>query len=161
MGGTPDWTAVSVGYGCRSAAGPAPGADDPGLYGEFGLSPDTRLADLARAYPVTFAAPDADLTLGALCRRELAGGIEPGDRVPLGAVDVIVRRMSEDNEIEEVGLAMEQVVGTRPRIPLFQPPAEITALMRGWFGRKRKAGMPKAPPADEGETPRGDDEKPS
>ena len=138
---TPDY----IGLLDKLFAGPAPGADDPALYGEFGITPDTRLADLARAYPVTVASGDESLTVGELLRRELAGDIEPGDRVALGAVDVVVRRVSEAHAIEEVGLAMEHVAEARPRIPLFQRPHEIWALIKGWLGRLRKPA-----PAEDG-----------
>jgi cell volume regulation protein A len=135
---TPDY----IGLLDKLFARPAQGADDPALYGEFGITPDARLADLARAYPLTVAAGDAALTVGELLRRELAGDIEPGDRVALGAVDVVVRRVSEAHLVEEVGLSMEHVEGARPRIPLFQRPHEIRALVRGWLARKRKPAAP-------------------
>jgi cell volume regulation protein A len=123
-------------------AGPEPGAADPALYGEFGITPDTRLADLARTYPVTVAPGDEGLKVGELLRRELAGNIEPGDRVALGAVDVVVRRVSEAHAIEEVGLSMEHVAEARPRIPLFQRPHEIWALVQGRLARRHKPAAP-------------------
>jgi cell volume regulation protein A len=129
---TPDY----IGLLDRLFAGPAPGLDDPGLYGEFALQPETRLADIARTYPVTIAPGDEGLTAAELLRRELAGDIEPGDRVALGPVDLIVRQVSETHAIEEVGLAMEHAAGARPHIPLFQSPREIAALVRAWLGRR-------------------------
>ena len=141
---TPDY----IGLLDRLFAGPEPGAADPSLYGEFGLTPDTRLAELARAYPVAVAPGDEGLTVGELLRRELAGDFEPGDRVALGSVDIVVRRVSEANAIEEVGLAMEHVEETRPRIPLFQRPHEIWALVRGWFFRLRRRRA--VPASDDG-----------
>lgn len=116
----------------RLFAGRAPGADDPGLYGEFALQPDTRLADVARAYPIELAPGDANLTAAEFLRRELSGDLEPGDRAPLGAVDIIVRRVSETHEVLEVGLAMEHGRATTLKIPLFQTPKEIAALVRAW-----------------------------
>ncbi len=134
-------------------AGPEPGAADPALYGEFSLAPDTRLAELARTYPLTLAEGDQALTIGELLRRELAGDIEPGDRVALGTVDVVVRRVSEANAIEEVGLAMEHVEEARPRIPLFQRPHEIWAAIKGWFSRL--SGRKKAAAGDDKEMAEG------
>lgn len=124
----------------RLFAGRAPGADDPQLYGEFALQADTRLADVARAYPLELAAEDGNLTLAEFLRRELSGDIEPGDRVAAGEVDVIVRRVSETHEILEVGLAMEHGRAAAPRIPLFQTPKEIAALFRAWRRRPAVAG---------------------
>ena len=138
---TPDY----VGLLDKLFGGPAPGADDPALYGEFAVSPDTKLADLARAYPLTVAAGDQTLTIGELLRRELAGDIEPGDRLALGAVDVVVRRVSETNAIEEIGIALEHMAEARPRIPLFQRPDEIRALVKGWLTGRRNPAAPAKP----------------
>jgi cell volume regulation protein A len=132
----------------RLFAGPAASSlDDPDLYGEFVLQPDARLGDIARLYPVVVAAGDEGLTVKEFLRRQLAGDIEAGDRVPLGPVDLIVRRVSEAHEIEEVGLAMEHMAGARPRIPIFQSPREIRDLVAGWL-RRWRGGVAPAPAAD-------------
>jgi cell volume regulation protein A len=120
----------------RLFAGRTPGSEDPALYGEFALQPDAKLGDVARAYPVAVAPEDENLTVSELLRRELSGDIETGDRISVGAVDMIVRRVSPDHVIEEVGLAMEQATAPKPRIPLFHSPREIAALFRTWVGRK-------------------------
>jgi cell volume regulation protein A len=134
----------------RLFGGRPPGSDDPSFYGEFALSPDIRLGDIARSYAIRVAAGDENLTVGELLRRELAGDIEPGDRISLGAVDVIVRRVSEDHEVLEVGLAMEHAESAVPRIPLFQSPHELAELIRSWLPRVRtKASQSRPPPADD------------
>ena len=120
----------------RLFAGRAPGSEDPALYGEFALQPDTRLGEIAGIYPVAVQPGDENLTVGELLRRELAGDIETGDRISVGAVDMIVRRVSPDHVIEEVGLAMEQTATPRRRIPLFHSPREIAALVGGWARRR-------------------------
>ncbi len=156
---TPDY----IGLLDKLFARPAAGADDPALYGEFGFGPDTRLADLAHSYPLTVAAGDAALTVGELLRRELAGDIEPGDRVALGAVDVVVRRVDDAHRVEEVGLSMEHVDEARPRIPLFQRPHEIRALVGAWFARRPKPAAPvteNTATKDEAEAPATDDVPP-
>ena len=130
----------------RLFGGRAPGADDPHLYGEFALQPDIRLIDVARAYPLELAPGDEHLTIGEFLRRELAGDIEPGDRVAIGAVDIIVRRVSETHQILEIGLAMEQSRVAAPKIPLFQTPREIAALARAWLQRRRVASQPAGGP---------------
>jgi cell volume regulation protein A len=125
-----------VGLLDRLFGGRAPGANDPRLYGEFALAPDTKLIDIARAYPMDVVPDDENTTVGELLRRELSGDIEPGDRISMGSVDIIVRRVDDAHNVEEVGLAMERAVAPPPRIPLFQSPRELVALIRGWFGRK-------------------------
>ncbi|MEO8667615.1 MAG: potassium/proton antiporter [Bauldia sp.] len=126
--------------------------EDPHLYGEFALEPDARLHDVAAVYGIMVTPGDEALTVAALFRRELAGDIEPGDRVAYGPVDLIVRQTSGDHEIEEVGLAVEPTRQSRPHIPVFQNRKEIAAFLRG-LRRPRKE--PKAeqpveatPPAD-------------
>ena len=56
----------------------------------------------------------------------------------LGPVDLIVRRVNDDHEIEEVGLAIEHAEEARPRIPIFQNPKEIGELARGWWARMQR-----------------------
>lgn len=131
-----------VGLLDRLFGGRAPGSEDPTLYGEFALQPDIRLDDIARSYPVRVAAGDENLTVGELLRRELAGDIEPGDRISLGDVDVIVRQVGDDHEILEVGLAMEHTATPRPRIPVFQSQREIRDLVKGWFARSIRKPPP-------------------
>lgn len=134
-------------------AGREPVPDDPGLYGEFAIEPETKLSDVARVYPMPVADGDGDLTVAQLLRRELAGDIETGDRVPLGEVDLIVRRVGESHEIEEVGLAMEHSnSGPRPHIPFFHSPQEIKAMARKWWER-RKAKPAADPPPPEPKPP--------
>jgi cell volume regulation protein A len=98
-------------------ARPAPALGDPDLYGEFAVPADTRLMDLAEAYPLTVAAGDEKLTVAEFLSRELAGDVEPADRVPLGAVDLIVRRLGEGHASEEVGIAMEHAPAPRKAGP--------------------------------------------
>jgi cell volume regulation protein A len=151
---TPDYISLLD----RLFAGRAVGADDPQLYGDFALEADTRLADMARVYPIELTPGDAQLTAAEFLRRELSGDIEPGDRAPLGAVDIIVRRVSETHEIVEVGLALEHGRAARPRIPVFQTPKELAELWRRWRRRGKPAEIaadekPDGEKAEEGETP--------
>lgn len=66
-------------------------------------------------------------------RRGLAGDIEPGDRLPLAEVDLIVRSVDDTHAITEVGLAVEHRVTALPRIPVFQGRSELAA----WWSRLR------------------------
>ena len=80
---------------------------------------------MPRVYGFAVASGDEALTVAEFLRRELAGDIEAGDRIAYGLVDLIVRRVSEDHTIEEVGLALEHEHRARPRMPLFQSWREI------------------------------------
>ena len=124
-------------------AGPVKGAFDPQLYGEFAIAPDTRLSALASLYEAPVAAGDRDLTVAELLRRELAGDIEQGDRVPLGPIDLIVRSVDQHG-IVDIGLALEHNQNPPPQIPLFQSPKEIAGLVRSW--RWKGKAEPKSPP---------------
>jgi cell volume regulation protein A len=119
-------------------AGPVEGAGDPQLYGEFAIDPETRLVDVAKVYGAAVAPADAELTVAELLRRELAGDIEQGDRIPYGPIDLIVRSVDEDHRIVDVGLALEHSGRTPPRIPLFHSPKEIAGLMRDWRSRLQR-----------------------
>ena len=116
-------------------AGPAPGLDDPDLYGEFAIQPDARLADIARAYPARVATGDEDLTAAQFLERELAGDVEPGDRVALGPVDLIVRRIGEGHAVEEVGLGMERAAAPPPRTAASLSPRQVAAQIARWLRR--------------------------
>ena len=141
-------TPEHIGLLDRLFAGPAEGAGDPRLYGEFGLAPDTILADLAKAYDALVAPGDEGLTVGELLRRELAGAIEQGDRIAYGPIDLIVRSVDDAHGIEEVGLALEHARARQPRIPVFQSPREIAALIKA---RRRRSSERVAAPEDEGD----------
>ena len=122
----------------RLFAAPALGAEDPALFGEFDIDPDAPLGDLAAMYGAVVSEADGVLTVRAYLRRELAGNIEPGDRIKLGPVDIIVRRVDARHAIEEVGLAVEPVPVSRPRIPLFQNPKELRTLIGDYVARRRE-----------------------
>lgn len=142
-------TPAYVGLLDRLFAAPAERERDPALYGEFVIEPDAPLGELAATYGATVSAQDGALSVRDYLRRELAGDIEQGDRVRLGPVDIIVRRVDDKHEIQEVGLAVESAPVTRPRIPLFQNPKELRALAADYFARRRKR-RPAAP--DSGKT---------
>jgi cell volume regulation protein A len=131
----------------RLFGGHAPTAiEDPRLYGEFAIEPGARLADLAGVYGINVRPEDQALTIAELFRRELAGDIEPGDRVAYGPVDLIVRTTSDEHEIEEVGLALEPTRQTRPRIPVFQSRKEIADFIRGFLTRAKQPTPGAVPP---------------
>ncbi|MBN9000491.1 MAG: potassium/proton antiporter, partial [Rhizobiales bacterium] len=110
-------------------ARPSEHADSAALFGDFGLDPDAPIADLADAYgfrpPPEFTAR----TAGALLETAFGTDIEEGDRIAVGPVDLIVRRLNDDHEIAEVGLALEQRAAPR-KLPLFQNRREIMDYLR-------------------------------
>ncbi len=143
-----------VGLLDRLFGDPGQRADDPRLFGEFVIEPDIRMVDLAGAYGITVRPGDGEVTVAEALRRDLAGDIEAGDRVAYGPVDLIVRKVSDEHVIEEVGLALEHEHRARPNLPIFQSRREIAEMIRRWLGRRsrRPAAQPAAeatPPADQ------------
>jgi cell volume regulation protein A len=96
------------------------------------------VADLGRLYDAPVAPGDADLTIAELLRRELAGDIEQGDRLPYGPIELIVRAVDDEHQIVDVGLALEHSQKP-PQIPLFHTPREIAGAVRSWRARRRMA----------------------
>lgn len=129
----------------RLFAGPTEGDADPALYGEFVIDPDAPLGEIAATYGAVVQANDVTLTVRDFLRRELAGDIEQGDRVTLGPVDVIVRGVTEEHEIEEVGLSVEPEVPKGPDIPLFQSVGDIIRYVRERRERRRVASVADEP----------------
>lgn len=122
----------------RLFAGPTEDTTDPALYGEFGIDPEAPLGVIAATYGAVVAPEDIDLTVREHLRKVLAGDIEQGDRVSLGPVDIIVRGVSEEHEIEDVGLSVDPEEPKEPAIPLFQSPRDIINYFRE-RRRKREA----------------------
>jgi cell volume regulation protein A len=121
----------------RLFAGPTEGATDPALYGEFGIDPEATLGVVAATYGAPVASDDSELTVRDYLRRELAGDIEQGDRVSLGPVDIIVRGVSEEHEIEEIGLSVDPEEGIGLTAPRHYGPGEVIARIRQRLVRNR------------------------
>jgi cell volume regulation protein A len=120
----------------RLFAGPSDETSDPYLYGEFTLNPGARLADIADAYGATVDPVEARLSLKDFLRARLRGDIEVGDRVSLGAFDLIVRAVDQGHEILEVGLSVDP----DRRAPAYRGKAILRSrtMLRRLFGRRDK-----------------------
>lgn len=126
----------------RLFATPLPvGPDDREFFGDFSMSPDARLAAVGAAYGFQPKEKDRDLSLRDLLRREFGGGVEAGDRLLYGPVELIVREVSEKHDILEVGLAVEPTRAATPRLPLFQTRRDIGRTLRRWLGRETAVEM--------------------
>lgn len=119
-------------------ARPADAADASALFGDFVLEPSARMTDLAAVYGFELPPDVGSATVAGLLRSSLGGDIEEGDRVACGPVDLIVRRLDDDDEIMEVGLALERRAGPR-KLPLFQNRREIVDYIKQ--RRLRKAAL--------------------
>lgn len=118
-------------------AGPAEGANDVDLFGDFSFPPDTRIADLGRLYGFMVKDEDEEATVAEILDRNLSGDIEPGDRVAYGMVELIVRRIDDTHEIVEVGMAVEQKpVKSKRHLPMFHSRTELLAIWKEWQRRR-------------------------
>ncbi|MGQ9371073.1 potassium/proton antiporter [Azospirillum sp. ST 5-10] len=108
--------------------------DDRDFYGDLVLMPDVTVGQLAELYGLPMALANADRTLGALFHTEFGEAFEPGDRIRMGSVELIVRDV-ENGEITAVGLALEPSAASRPRILLFDRPGTLLAALRGRWRR--------------------------
>ena len=140
-------------------AGPAEGATDPALYGEFVIDPEAPLGEIAAIYGAAASAADIELTVRQFLRRELAGDIEQGDRVSLGPVDIIVRGVSDEHEIEEVGLSVEPEDQKKPDIPLFQSPRDIARYIRERRARRQNKIAPQDVEPDKSEISKAEEKR--
>ncbi len=117
-------------------AGPAEGANDVDLFGDFSFPPNTKIADIARLYGFVIKEEDAESTVAEILERDLSGDIEPGDRVAYGMVELIVRRIDDEHGVVEVGMAVEQKPAkAKRRLPMFHSRAELLAI---WKERQRR-----------------------
>ncbi len=125
-------------------AGPAEGANDVDLFGDFSFPPDTRIADLSRLYGFVVGDDDEEATVAEILERNLSGDIEPGDRVAYGMVELIVRRIDDTHEIVEVGMAVEQKpVKPKRHLPMFHSRTELLAIWKEWQRRRLREKMRK------------------
>ncbi|KAA0875105.1 potassium/proton antiporter [Nitrincola tapanii] len=83
-----------------------PEVSDTEFFGEFQVSPESKLKELLEAYklPPTEGV-DAELSIAEFMLRELRNNPVAGDRVRLGSIDLVVRRVHQGKQITEVGLA--------------------------------------------------------
>ncbi|CAK0769999.1 K(+)/H(+) antiporter NhaP2 [Azospirillaceae bacterium] len=102
--------------------------DDRDFFGDFQLSPDTLLSELADTYGLPVATELRCLSVADFFNREFSGKVEVGDRLPLGPVELIVRAVDGDDAVTEAGLALEPTRASKPKLPIFQSRKELRAL---------------------------------
>jgi cell volume regulation protein A len=139
----------------RLFAAPARADDlERGFFGDFPIAPNAKLGSVASTYDFEMKPGDEELTVSEFLKRGFSGGVETGDRLTLGPVDLIVRSVGESGEIEQVGLALEPGRSARPRLPLFQTRNDFVEFLNRRRNRRQARsgggadGEPAAPPSD-------------
>lgn len=100
--------------------------DDSEFWGDMGLSPDVTVQAMAEMYGLPLDLKLADQTLGSLFAREYGDNVDFGDRLRLGPIELVVRRVDR-GAATELGLAFQPSAASSRRIPVFQTPREIGA----------------------------------
>lgn len=90
----------------RLVASPKP--PEPGdreFFGEFEVAPDSPIEDLAAFYGAVVREDKRGQSVRRFLEREFGDSVEVGDRIGLGPIELVVRRLDEARHIVEVGLS--------------------------------------------------------
>jgi cell volume regulation protein A len=122
--------------------------DDRQFFGDLTLKADITVGALAELYGLPLSVRNARLTLADLFRQEFRDSVEVGDRLRMGAVELIARDM-EDGELLTVGLALEPATPAAGfRIPVIPRPRDLIQAIKAsrsrfqfrlWQRRQRRA----------------------
>jgi cell volume regulation protein A len=91
----------------RLIASPRP--PDPGdreFFGEFEVDPHTPIDELADFYGAAVNSGKRGQSVKSFLEREFGDAIEVGDRIGLGSIELVVRRLDEERRVAEVGLSI-------------------------------------------------------
>ena len=91
----------------RLVASPrAPDKTDRDFFGDFAVDLDAPVADLADFYGGSVNPDKRALSVRHFLEREFGDGVEVGDRIGLGAIELIVREVDAQQRVIEAGLAV-------------------------------------------------------
>src|SRR6266446_6140619 len=114
---------------------PPPAAPDLQLLGDFFVSGDVTLGTLGEIYGLAIAPDDMTMTLADLFAAHLHQKAKVGDRLPLGAIQLVVDGVAK-GRVTTVGLYLAETTEAAPE-PL---PARIKLFLRRVFARLRRGG---------------------
>lgn len=116
---------------------------DPDFFGAFAIDPAQPAAALDDTYDLGLSATERGHTIAQVMTDRLGGRAEYADRVPLGALELIVRDTDEAGAITEVGLSVEPQAA--PRVPPYLSFGELIDRLRAAFAaRKARRANPVA-----------------
>lgn len=119
------------------AARPEAQAATEGLLGEFEMDGDASVAAVGALYGLDVAVEERSLGVGELLRRRIGRRPVVGDRVRLGAVELVVGAMDDDGRITKVGVELDPE--HLPRRGL----AALPAKLRRWYRAASRRLRPK------------------
>src|SRR5262249_29181023 len=111
---------------------PPPAAPDLHLLGDFFVSGDVTLGTLGEIYGLALAPDDMAMTLADFFATHLHHKVKVGDRLPLGAIQLVVDGVTK-GRVTTVGLYLAETTEAAPE-PLS---ARIKASLRRMFARLR------------------------
>jgi cell volume regulation protein A len=115
----------------RLFASPAQAAEaDRQFFGDFPIDPRARMEELGLMYGLPVPEEAREITVAQWLEWSLGGHPGIGDRMALGEVELIVRALSLDDTISEIGLAAEPTQVDKPRLPLFPSGRELRQYLR-------------------------------
>jgi cell volume regulation protein A len=121
----------------RLFASAAPAAEaDRQFFGDFPIDPRAKMEELSLMYGLPVPDEAREVTVAQWLEWSIGPHLGIGDRVPLGEVELIVRALSPDDTIAEIGLAAEPTPIDKPKLPLFPSGKEVKARVRRWLGRR-------------------------
>ena len=100
----------------RLFAGPTAVADDDrDFFGVFDIDPAQSAQTLAEMYGAPLPSDVAEATIAEFIASRVGGHAEVGDRVAVGAVELVVREVDEAGKTIAAGLAIVEEDRARPR----------------------------------------------
>ena len=112
--------------------------DDNEFFGTFTIDPSRSGEELDNAYgPGLINEAEKALTISELMERRLGGKPDYADRVKIGRIVLIVRKIDEHGIIKMVGISLEPVAPAT-RLPLFLNLREMSHMARDFARKYRK-----------------------
>ncbi|MBI5162738.1 MAG: potassium/proton antiporter [Magnetospirillum sp.] len=120
----------------RLFASSAPAAEgDHRFFGDFPIDPMARMGELTLMYGLPVPDEAADVTVAQYLEWMLGAPPGIGDRIGIGEVELIVRALTPEDTIAEIGLAAEPTRIDTPRLPLFPNGREVRQKIKRWLRR--------------------------
>jgi cell volume regulation protein A len=101
---------------------------DVEVFGEFVLDGHARTGEIAAFYEFPVPDDERDETLGGFVARHLGRQPVVGDRLRVGGIELIVRRVDDDGAIGQVGIELEP-----PPPADWHPVARLRARLGSWL----------------------------
>lgn len=110
--------------------------DDREFFGDMELNPNITLEQLAQLYGLPVDPAKAAKTLSDMFHKEFGVAAEPGDRIRLGDVELILRERDDAGKVLSVGLGLEPSGPPTAKIAIFARPGALWRSLQARFVRR-------------------------